>query len=74
MRIKKTYKTFEISKKSYKKCETEIIDMRKYFLIDRRDLEVESDYDNWAQSFDKCDPKKTKIQIRINVRYKISTV
>ena len=48
--------------------------MRKYFLIDRRDLEVESDYDNWAQSFDKCDPKKTKIQIRINVRYKISTV
>ena len=26
----------------------------------RRDLEVESDYDNWAQIFNKCDPNEQK--------------
>ena len=28
------------------------------------DLEVESDVANWAQIFDKCDPKKTKQKYR----------
>ena len=48
-----------------KECEVEIIDKGRYFWINRRDLEVESDYDNWAQIFDKCDPEKQ------NYRYKL---
>ena len=59
------YKTGQISKEAYKKCEVEIIDKGRYFWINRRDLEVESDYDNWAQIFDKCDPEKQ------NYRYKL---
>ena len=59
------YKMFEISKKAYKKCETEIIDIWKYFLINRRDLEVQSNYDNWGQSFDKYDPKKQKYRYKL---------
>ena len=38
----------------------------KRLKINRRDLETESDYDNWAQIFDKYNPRKTKIQTRIN--------
>ena len=37
----------QISKEAYKKCEVEIIDKGRYFWINRRDLEVESDNDNW---------------------------
>ena len=59
------YKMSQISKEAYKKCEVEIIDKGRYFWINRRDLEVESDYDNWAQIFDKCDPEKQ------NYRYKL---
>ena len=33
----------------------------KYFWVNRRDLEIESDYKNWAVIFDKCDPKNKKI-------------
>ena len=58
-------KMFQISKEGYKKCELEIIDQRRYFWVNRKDLEVESDVANWAQIFDKCDSKK-KIQTRIN--------
>ena len=54
------YKMCQISKEAYKKCETEIINKGKYFWINRRDLEIESDYDNWVQIFDKCDPEKQK--------------
>ena len=36
----------------------------KYFWVNRKDLEVESDVANWAQIFDKCDPKKTKQKYR----------
>ena len=49
----------QISKAAYKKCEVEIRKGR-YFWINRKYLEVESDYDNWAQIFDKCDPEKQK--------------
>ena len=38
------YKMSQISKEAYKKCEVEIIDKGRYFWINRRDLEVESDY------------------------------
>ena len=50
----------EISKEEYKKCEVEITGKRRYFWVNRRDLEIESDYKNWAQIFDKCDPKGQK--------------
>ena len=46
------YKMSLISKEAYKKCETEIIDKGRYFWINIRDLEVESDYNNCAQIFD----------------------
>ena len=52
------YKMGQISKEAYKKWEVEIVDKGRYFWINRRDLEEESDYDNWAQIFDKCDPEK----------------
>ena len=42
------------------KCENEIINEGKYFWISRRDLEIEFDYGNWVQIFDKCDPEKQK--------------
>ena len=54
------YKMVQISKEGYKKCEVEIIDKGRYFWVNRKDLEVESDVTNWAQIFDKCDPKKQK--------------
>ena len=50
----------QISKKSYKKCEIKIIDDREYFWINRKGLEIESDYQNLVMIFDKCDPKKQK--------------
>ena len=50
----------QISKEEYKKCEVEIIDKERYFWANWKDLEVESDVANWAQIFDKCDPKKQK--------------
>ena len=40
------YKMGQISKEAYKKCEVEIIDKGRYFCINRRDLEVEPDYEN----------------------------
>ena len=48
----------QISKEGYEKCEVEIIDKGRYFWVNRKDLEVESDVANWAQIFDKCDPEK----------------
>ena len=47
----------QISKEEYKKYEIEIIDDNKYFWRNRRDLEIELDYQNWAQIFDKFDLK-----------------
>ena len=54
------YKMSQISKEAYKKCEVEIIDKGRYFWINKRDLEIESNYNNSAQIFDKCDPEKQK--------------
>ena len=53
-------KMVQISKERYTKCELEIIDKERYFWVNRKDLEVESDVANWAQIFDKCDLKKQK--------------
>ena len=50
----------QISKEGYKKCEVEIMDKGKYFWVNRKDLEVESDVANGAQIFDKCDSGKQK--------------
>ena len=52
------YKMLQISKEEYKKCEVGIIDKGRYFSVNRKDLEVESDVANWAQTFDKCDSEK----------------
>ena len=54
------YKMLQISKEENKKCKVEIIDKRRYFWVNRRNLEVESDVANWAQIFYKCDPEKQK--------------
>ena len=51
------YKMLQISKGEYEKCEVEIIDKGIHFWVNRKDLKVESDVANWAQVFDKCDPK-----------------
>ena len=61
----------QISKEEYKKCEVEIIDKGRYFWVNRKDLEVESDVANWAQIFDKCNPKKQKYrhQLMPNIKY-----
>ena len=56
------YKMLKLSKKEYEKYEVEIIDKERYFSVNRKDLEVESDVANWAQTFDKCDPEIQKIQ------------
>ena len=53
-------KMANITMKSYLKCEIEVIDKGKYFWINRKDLEIESDVANWAMIFDKCDPEKQK--------------
>ena len=53
-------KMANITMKSYLKCEIEIINKGKYFWINRKDLEIESDVANWAMIFDKCDPEKQK--------------
>ena len=54
------YKMSQVSKKAHKKCEVKIFDKGIYSWVNRRDLEVESDYGNWVQIFDKCDPEKQK--------------
>ena len=55
----------KISKEAYKKCEIEISDEKEYFLMNRRDLEIESDYKYWAHAFDKCDPEKQKYKCEL---------
>ena len=54
------YKMVQISKEGYKKCEVEIIYKGRYFWVNRKDLELESDVANSAQIFDKFDPGKEK--------------
>ena len=45
------YKRYQISKEACKNCNIEIFNNGKYFWINRRDLEVESDYDNWVHKY-----------------------
>ena len=42
------YKMLQINKQGYEKCEFEIICNERYFWVNRKDLEVESDVANWA--------------------------
>ena len=65
------YKRVQISKKGYEKCKGEIIDKGRYFSVNRKDLEEESDVTNWAQVFDKCDPEKQKYRQELtpNAKY-----
>ena len=67
------YKMGEISK-GYKKCEVEIIDKGRYFWVNRKDLEVESDVANWAQIFDKCNPEKQKYRQELTPNANINDV
>ena len=50
----------KIIKEAYNKCEIEIINKGIYFWINRKDMGIESDYDNLAQVFDKYNPEKQK--------------
>ena len=61
----------QINKEEYKKCEVEIIDKGRYFWVNGKDLEVESDVANWEQIFDKCDQEKQKYRQEFtpNVKY-----
>ena len=42
-----------------------------FFWVNRKDLEVESDVNNWAPIFDKCDPEKQKYiqELTPNLKY-----
>ena len=60
------YKRYQISKEACKNCNVEIFNNGKYFWIIRRDLEVESDYDNWAHKYLINVIQKTKKQTTIN--------
>ena len=53
-------KRAQISKEGYKKCDVEIVDKGRYFWVNRKNQEVESDVANRGQIFDKCDPEKQK--------------
>ena len=46
----------DLNEEAYKKRGVETIDKGRYFWVNRRDLEVESDYNVWGQVFDKWDP------------------
>ena len=61
----------QISKEEYNKCEVEFTDRGRYFRVNRKDLQVESDVANWAQTFDKCDPEKQKYrqELTLNAEY-----
>ena len=70
------YKIVQISKEECTKCEVEIIDKGRYFWVNRKDLEVESDVANWAQIFDKCDPEKQiyRQELTPNAEYQLCRV
>ena len=60
------YKMVQITKEEeHKKFEIEIIDKGRYFWINRKDLEAESDVANSAQIFDKCDLEKQKCRQKL---------
>ena len=61
----------QISKEEYEKREVEIIDKGRYFWVNRKYLEVESDVANWAPFFDKYDSVKQKYRQELtpNAKY-----
>ena len=61
----------QIRKEAYEKFEIEIIDKGRYFWANRKDLEIESDYKNWAQIFDKCGPERQKYRHKLTVDTKV---
>ena len=65
------YKMVQINKEEYEKRKVETIDKGRYFWVNRKDLEVESDVNNWAPIFDKCDPEKQKYiqELTPNLKY-----
>ena len=65
------YKMVQINKEEYEKCKVETIDKGRCFWVNRKDLEVESDVNNWAPIFDKCDPEKQKYiqELTPNLKY-----
>ena len=58
------YKRSQISQEAYKKVKLKLL-RERYFWINRKDLEVESDQDNWGQIFDKCDLEKQKYRYQL---------
>ena len=54
------YKMIQISKEGYEKSEVKIIYKGRYFWVNRKDLELQSDVANWAQVFDKCHSEEQK--------------
>ena len=65
------HKMIQISKEGNKKCEVEILGKERYFWVNRKDLEVESDVANWAQFFDKCnwEIQKYRQELTSNAEY-----
>ena len=61
----------QVSKEAYGKYKVEIIGKGKYFWVNRKDLEVETDYKNWAQISDKFDPKKQKYREELRPNCKL---
>ena len=53
-------KSFKSTKKNTKNAKLKLLTKKRYFWVNIKDLEVESDVANWAQIFDKWDPKKQK--------------
>ena len=51
---------YKMDQEAYKKCGVEIIYKGRYFWLNRRNLEIESDVANWARIFDKWNPEKQK--------------
>ena len=59
-------KCFKSAKKNMKNAK-----LRLLTIEDKKELEVKSDVANWAQIFDKCDPKKQKYRQELtpNAKY-----
>ena len=53
----KCIKCLKSAKKNTKNVKLKIIDKGIYFWVNRKAFKVESDIVNWAQIFDKYDPK-----------------
>ena len=51
-------KCFKSTKKNITNVKLKLLTKEDAFWVNRRDLELVSDVANWAQIFDKCDPKK----------------